>query len=159
MSSASGADRLPGVARHPRLAGGPRGTDAGRSPAAADRGSAVVDFVLVGALTTVLFVAVLQLALALHVRSTLVDCAAEGARYGALADRSPADGAARARELIELSLAPDYADDVVATTTVVEGRTVVQVRVRAPLPVIGLLGPATTLTVEGHALREGAAVP
>jgi len=39
----------------------------------------------------------------------LVDCAAEGARYAALADRSPQDGAARTRALIGLSLAPGYA--------------------------------------------------
>ena len=49
-----------------------------------DTGSAIVDFALVGALVTVLFVGVLQLTIVLHVRNTLVDTAAEGARYGAL---------------------------------------------------------------------------
>lgn len=47
---------------------------------------------LIGALTTVLFAGVVQLAVALHVRATLVDCAAEGARYGSLADRTPPTG-------------------------------------------------------------------
>ena len=61
-----------------------------------DSGSAVVDFVLVGALLTLVFVGVVQLAVVLHVRNTLVDCASEGARFGALADRTPDDGAARA---------------------------------------------------------------
>ncbi|HEY3437879.1 MAG TPA: TadE family protein [Actinotalea sp.] len=119
-----------------------------------ERGSAVVDFVLVGALTTVLFVAVLQLTLALHVRSTLIDCAAEGARYGALADRTPADGEQRTRDLISLSLAPRFAEDVEARATVVGDLTVMEVRVVAPLPVLGLLGPSGTLTVSGHALEE-----
>lgn len=122
---------------------------------AADRGSAVVDFVLVAALTTVLFAGVLQLALALHVRSTLVDCAAEGARYGALADRSPADGAARTRELIAMSLSPRFAEQVVADDVLVDGTEMVRVTVTAGLPVLGLLGPAGSLTVDGHALEEG----
>lgn len=43
----------------------------------------MVDFVLVSVLLTALFLAVVQLALALHVRTTLQACAAEGARYGA----------------------------------------------------------------------------
>jgi len=109
--------------------------------------------VLVGALTTLLFAAVLQLGLVLHVRATLVDCAAEGARYGALADRSPADGAQRTRDLIALSLSPGYARDVTAEATVLDGLDVVRVEVTAPLPVLGLLGPST-LDVDGHALRE-----
>lgn len=120
-----------------------------------DSGSAIVDFVLVGALTTVLFAAVLQLALALHVRSTLVDCAAEGARYGALTDRSPADGAERTRELIEMSVSPRFAQDVRAEAAEVDGLPVVRVEVRAALPLVGLIGPGGTLEVAGHALREG----
>jgi len=126
------------------------------SPASdrSDAGSAVAEFVLVGALTTVLFAGVLQLALVQHVRSTLVDCAAEGARYGALADRSPADGAARATELIASALHPRYASDVTARRTVADGLDVVRVEVTAPLPVLGLLGPGGTLTVAGHALEE-----
>jgi hypothetical protein len=120
-----------------------------------DAGSAVVDFVLVGMLTTLLFASVLQLALALHVRSTLIDCAAEGARYGALADRTPADGASRAAELIRVSLDASFAQDVHAAVVVEDGLELVEVEVSAPLPVLGLLGPAA-LTVAGHALREPA---
>ena len=126
----------------------------GRARDGADAGSAVVDTVLVGALTTLLFASVLQLGLALHVRSTLIDCAAEGARYGALADRSPADGADRAVDLIRMSLAAAYASDVSARRTTLDGLPVIEVRVTAPLPVLGLLGPGT-LTVTGHALEEG----
>lgn len=124
-----------------------------RSPRPDDAGAAIVDFVLVGALTTFVFLAVVQLALALHVRSTLIDCVAEGARYGALADRSPADGAARARELAAISLHPRFAEEITASRTVVDGLDVVRVEATAPLPVIGFLGP-TTLTVDGHALAE-----
>ncbi|MDO8107090.1 pilus assembly protein [Isoptericola sp. b441] len=112
-----------------------------------------MDTVLVGALTTLLFASVLQLGLALHVRTTLIDCAAEGARYGALADRGPADGADRAVDLIRMSLTSSYASDVSARRTTLDGLPVIEVRVTAPLPVLGLLGPGT-LTVTGHALEE-----
>jgi Flp pilus assembly protein TadG len=121
---------------------------------APDAGSAAVEFVLVGILTTVLFAGVVQLALALHVRATLVDCAAEGARYGALDGSGPEAGAARTRELVASALAPSFAEDVRAERTTVDGLDVVRVTVSAPLPVLGLLGPGGVLTVEGHALQE-----
>ena len=66
---------------------------ASRPAGADDRGSAVVDFALVGGLVALVFAGVLQLTLAQHVRNTLVDCAAEGARYAALADRTGRDAA------------------------------------------------------------------
>lgn len=119
-----------------------------------DAGSAVVDFVLVGAFVTLVFVAVIQLAAVQHVRNTLIDCAAEGARFGALADRTPEQGAERTRELIAVSLSPRYAEDVAAGYREVMGLPTVEVTVRAPLPVIGLLGPSGALSVSGHGLRE-----
>jgi len=119
-----------------------------------ERGSAVVDFTLVSVLVLVLFLGVLQVALAVHVRATLVDCAAEGARVAGRADRGPADGVARTRELVVASLSARYAHDVVARETVVDGLPVVEVTVSAPLPVIGLLGPTGMVTVEGRALEE-----
>lgn len=125
-----------------------------RTSATEDRGSAVVDFALVGGLTTLLFVALLQVTLAQHVRSTLVDCAAEGARYAALADRSPSDGVERTRALVDSALSGTYAQDVTAARTTIDGLDVVEVRVTAPLPVIGLIGPTGGLTVVGHALAE-----
>lgn len=120
-----------------------------------DRGAAVVDFVLVGALLTVLFVALLQLAFVLHVRNVLIDCATEGARYGALADRDPAAGAQRARELIAADLSAAYARDVDAGLVTQDGLALVEVRVSAPLPVAGLLGVGRAVTVTGHSLVEG----
>lgn len=119
-----------------------------------ERGAAVVDFVLVGVLLTFVFLGVVQLAVVQHVRNTLVDCASEGARYGALADRTPVQGAQRTRELIAMSLSPGYARDVTVGYTEVAGLRTVQVRVRAPLPVIGLLGPSRSITVTGHGAEE-----
>jgi hypothetical protein len=119
-----------------------------------ERGSAVVDFALVGGLVSLVFAGVLQLTLAQHVRNTLVDCAAEGARYGALADHTADDGVERTRMLIDAALSPAYARDITAHRVVLDGVDVVEVRVVAPLPVAGLLGPAGSLTVAGHALTE-----
>ena len=119
-----------------------------------DRGSAIVEFTLVGVLLTVLFLAVLQLGLALHVRNTLTASAAEGARYAANADREPDDGAEATRRLIRDSLADSFARDVTSGFETVEGVPTVFVQVRARLPVIGLLGPSRGITVRGHALEE-----
>jgi len=121
----------------------------------ADRGSAVVDFVLVGGLLVLLFVAVLQLALALHVRNVLIDSAAQGARYGALAGHDPQDGAARTRALVAAELSGAYARDVTVERVDVDGVALVDVRVAAPLPLVGLLGPPAHLVVHGHAPVEG----
>ena len=60
----------------------------------AERGAAVVDFVLVLVVLVPLFLGILQVALVLLVRNTLTSAASEGARYAATLDRGPADGAA-----------------------------------------------------------------
>lgn len=104
-----------------------------------------------------MFLAVLQLTIVLHVRNTVVDCAAEGARYGGLADRSAADGAQRTRDLITASLGTGYASDVRAGQAVVNGVPVIEVRVSAPLPALGLISAGHTLDVTGHGLVEGEA--
>lgn len=119
-----------------------------------DRGSAIVEFTLVGILLTVLFLALLQLGLALHVRNILAASAAEGARYGANADRDPTQAAQLTRTLIRDSLADQFADDVSSGVEVVSGIPTVYVQVDATLPVIGLLGPARGIRVRGHALEE-----
>ncbi|MFK0071549.1 TadE/TadG family type IV pilus assembly protein [Arthrobacter woluwensis] len=116
-----------------------------------EQGSAVVDFVLISGLLTLLFLGVLQLTLILHVRNSLIDAASSGARYGALADRVPDDAVNRARELITGAVGPGFAQDI----TVMEAReganTLLTVTVRAPFPVIGLVGPDRVLEVTGHA--------
>jgi hypothetical protein len=119
-----------------------------------ERGAAVADFVLVSGLVSLLFLAVLQVGLALHIRNTLIACASEGARYGARADRAPADGVARAQQLIRASLADRYAADVSASTTSAGGVSVVRLRVLAPLPLLGPLGPDRTLDVQARAFAE-----
>jgi TadE-like protein len=122
---------------------------AGRSER--EKGSAVVDFVLVGGLLTMFFLAIIQLALVLHVRNTLIDAAASGARYGTLADRSVGDARQRTGELIHTALNADFAQDIQTREVSFQGLRALEVTVRAPMPVIGLIGPRGLLEVSGHA--------
>ena len=119
-----------------------------------DRGAAVVEFTLVTVVLVALFLAILQLALALYVRNTLIAAAAEGARYAANADRDLPDGEARTRELVSTSLGERFAGDIRAGRSVVGGVPTVVLEVRATLPLVGLAGPARALVVRGHAFDE-----
>src|SRR3954453_12124173 len=119
--------------------------------ARSERGAAVADFAMVSALVLLLFLAVFQLGLALHTRNTLISCASEGARLGARADAVPGQGVSRTKALIRQSLSPRFAHDVTSRETSVNGVRVVEVRVVAPVPVIGLLGPDDRLDVVGRA--------
>lgn len=119
-----------------------------------ETGSAVAEFALVGAILTVLTVSVLQLALALHVRNTVLDAASEGARFAALADNTQADGIARCRTLITAAIGDGYAQNVTAASGSWRGHPAITITVRTTLPVIGLLGVAEALEVSGHAAVE-----
>jgi len=114
-------------------------------------GSAVVDFVMVGSLLTMFFLAIIQLTLILHVRNTLIDAAASGARYGTLADRGASDAAERAEDLIGTALNDDFAQDIRTSEVSFQGFRTLEVTIRAPMPVIGLIGPRGMLEVRGHA--------
>ena len=119
-----------------------------------ESGSAVAGFLLVSLLVTAMFLALIQVAVIVHVRSTLIDCAAEGARLAARADRGLGDGERRARELVAASLSPAYSDAVAAVYVSEGDLDLVQVQVSAPVPVIGLWSVGGSLTVSGHALVE-----
>jgi Flp pilus assembly protein TadG len=119
-----------------------------------ERGSAVAEFAMVGAILTVLTVSVLQLALALHVRNTVLDAASEGARFAALADNTPADGVDRCRALITAAIGASYATDIRTSSGSWRNHPTVTVTVRTTLPMIGLLGVADAVEVSGHAAVE-----
>lgn len=119
-----------------------------------DDGSAAVEFVLVGVVLTALTLGVIQLAFALHVRNTLLDAAAEGARFAALAGNIPEDGADRTRQLITTAVGADYAGAVTAGYTEYLGVSATRVTVNAPLPLVGPFGPPRSLEVTGHAAVE-----
>jgi len=131
-------------------------TRASRRPTG-DAGAAVVDFVFVGALLTLLFLAVLQVALDFYVRNVLAAAAADGARYAANADVGDAQaGADRTNDLIRTSLGASYAHARPALDVPdVGGAPVVGVTVSARLPLLAWFLPVgPTVTVTGHALAE-----
>ena len=117
-------------------------------------GSAVVDFVLVLLVITPLFLGILQVALVLMVRNTLVSAASEGARYAATLDRGPADGVARTRQQVDRAISGRFARDIEAREVMVDGAPGIQVTVHATVPALGLGGPAVSLDITGHAIEE-----
>ena len=113
-----------------------------------------MEFTLVGVLVLGLFLSVLQLGFALHVRNTLEAAATDGAHHGAVAGRGPRDAAERTRLLVRRALAARFADRVEAASEPVDGVPTVVVDVRSTLPVLGPWGPAGALHVRGRAVAE-----
>ncbi len=119
-----------------------------------DRGSAPVEFVLVGALLTLLTLAVLQLGLAVYVRNVVHDAAVEGAQRAALADESLDAGVQRTRAILARSLGAGFAGEVSAHRTRALGHDTVELVVVTTLPLVGLLGAPRLLEVSAHAPVE-----
>ena len=111
----------------------------------------MVDFALVGALVAVVALALLQLALGLHVRNVLIDAAGEGARRAALVGGTTAEAEARVRALAGAALSGDCVQAVEVRRTRAGDLAVVEVGVLA-----ALLGPGGGLAVTGHAGDEAA---
>lgn len=124
----------------------------------AQRGSSTVEFTLVSVLVVLLFLIVVQVGLVLHTRTVLVAAAQEGARYGANADRGPADAERRALQVVADALSPEVAarlDRPRARLVDLDGAPVLQVTLAGPLPLVLLPAGPVRLTVTGSALEEG----
>lgn len=119
-----------------------------------ERGSAVVDFVMILFVLLPMFIALFQLSLVLHVKNTLSSAAAEGARRAAVVGATPADGTAKAADQIKGTLNEKYADDIDIKLTTVGGAPAYEVIITAEVPALGLGGPAIQLTVSGNAILE-----
>jgi hypothetical protein len=119
-----------------------------------EEGSSPVEFVLVGALLTVLTLGVLQFGVAVYVRNVVHDAAVEGAYHAALADTSLGDGARRTREIVSRTVGEEYATDIDVRETDALGHMSVEVTVRAMLPLVGLLGAPRTMEVTARAPVE-----
>lgn len=119
-----------------------------------DRGAAPAEFALVSALLVLLFLAAVQIGYVLHVRNTATAHVIEGARVGARADNTPADGIARAQELLSTTLPGRYGTTISGERTSIDGVAVVRVSAAMPLPVLGPLGIPGTMTVTGQAYAE-----
>lgn len=121
---------------------------------ARDKGAAVSEFAMLAGLVSLIMLAAAQLALALHLHNTATAHVIEGARHGARVDSSPAQGADRARQLLEQSLPGTGGVTVTAGRTVVAGVEVVEVSASLAMPVFGPFGPAESMTVTGQAYAE-----
>lgn len=119
-----------------------------------ERGSAVVDFVMMSVVLLPMFAALLQLSLVLHVQNTLSSAAAEGARRAAVSGATPADGVAKAREQIVGTLNDKFAQDITIDNTSIGGAPGYRVVITAEVPALGLGGPAITLQASGNAVIE-----
>lgn len=123
-------------------------------PPEKERGNATAEFVMVSALVVLLFLGVLQVAFALFTRNVLQDAVSQGARYGAMLDKTPADGEERARELLYSVLPSHYSATISSSVTQWQGADAVQVTVVAPVPLIGPFGVAAQWEVSGHAVVQ-----
>ncbi|MCU1588724.1 MAG: uncharacterized protein JWN31_2217 [Frankiales bacterium] len=128
-----------------------------RQAADQEAGAAVVDFVLVTVLLLFLFLLVFQVGVFFHVRNVVAASAAEGARYGAAANRSPAQGAVRAQEVIAGALGQRVSRHIRCSSpgvVTVAGAAVVEVVCVGSMPVVLGPSPRLTIRVRGHALEE-----
>ncbi|MFC5296153.1 MAG: TadE family protein [Brachybacterium tyrofermentans] len=116
-----------------------------------DDGSAVAEFPMIAVLIIVIALAVVQAALILHTRNTLIDAAVQGAHHASLVGATPQEGAARAEQLIEGRFGGAFQAEATATKGA-DGT--IEVEVSATLPLVGLFGPAGGITVDGRALDE-----
>ena len=118
-----------------------------------ERGNATVGFALVTPMLLAVALAVLQLALILHVRATVAAAAAEGARAAAQSGADATAGMRRTRAVLEGNMAAEAVESIDVQRELHDGVLVVRVQVRTRLPLLGMLGP-TSMQVDGHALQE-----
>ncbi|MCW2700984.1 MAG: uncharacterized protein JWQ45_2519 [Blastococcus sp.] len=123
-----------------------------------ERGSAVVEFVMVSLLIVMLLLAVLQVAVYVHVRNVVTASAQGGARYAANADVDSSAGAARTLEVVGRATSEQTAEGLVCTSTEEAdgtGLTLVVVRCSGSVPsLLAALGSFLPLEVTGRAVKE-----
>ena len=123
-----------------------------------ERGSAVVEFVLVSLLIVMLLLAVLQVAVYVHVRNVVTASAQEGARYAANVDVDSGAGAARTLEVIGRATSEQTAKGMACSSTEEAdgtGLTLVVVRCSGSVPsLLAALGSLLPLDVTGRAVKE-----
>lgn len=109
-------------------------------PGDGERGSAPVEFILVGLLLSALTLAILQFGLAAYTRNVVQDAAVEAAFHAALADTTAAEAEQRAREVVTRALGRDVIEWAVITPSSVHGVDLMSVNLAATYPLVGLFG-------------------
>ncbi len=120
---------------------------------ASEDGNASVEFALVAPLLMLVALAVLQLMLAIHVRSVVTSAAIEGARVAALADGDLARAESRTRSILESNIAGAAVHSITASQVTEGENEMFAMVVETELPLIGFYGP-TSMKLTGHALAE-----
>ncbi|TFV89894.1 pilus assembly protein [Blastococcus sp. CT_GayMR16] len=132
----------------------------GRGVPSGERGSAVVDFVMVSILIVMLLLAVLQVAVYVHMRNVVTASAQAGARYAANADVDSSLGAARTVEVVARATSVQTAEGLTCTSgeeVDASGLTLVVVRCSGSVPsLLATLGNLLPLEVTGRAVKEAA---
>jgi len=130
-----------------------------RAAARGDDGAAVVEFVLIAALVMGLLLAVLQVAVYVHVRNVVAASAQEGARYAANADVDSGAGAPRTLEIVGNSLGGSTADGLSCSSAEEldsTGLVLVVVQCTGAVPALfGALGDLLPVNATGRAIKEG----
>ena len=120
---------------------------------ASEDGNASVEFALVAPLLMLVALVVLQLMLAIHVRSVVTSAAIEGARVAALADGDLARAESRTRSILESNIAGAAVHSITASQVTEGENEMFAMVVETELPLIGFYGP-TSMKLTGHALAE-----
>ncbi|MFK4789958.1 TadE/TadG family type IV pilus assembly protein [Microbacterium sp. ZW T5_56] len=123
-----------------------------------ERGSAVVEFTLVGTLLTLMTVAVIQIGIVIHVRNTVHDAAVQAAYEAALADVTADQVESIVRDVVRSAVGSDLVGDVRSSYTDALGVPTLEVRVTAVLPLIVFVGIPDGLEVVGRAPVESLVV-
>ncbi|MFC7376282.1 TadE family protein [Brachybacterium sp. GCM10030267] len=111
----------------------------------------MAEFPMVAVLVIMIALGVVQAALIVHTRNTLIDAAVQGAHHAALVGSTPQDGADRTERLIE----DRFGSALEAESTAVQDPDgTIHVEVTAELPLVGLFGPSAGLTVQGRSIDE-----
>ena len=122
-------------------------------------GTAVVEFVMISALVMGLLLAVLQVAVYVHVRNVVAASAQEGARYAANADVDSGAGATRTLDIVRRSLGGSTADGLQcgsAEELDSTGLVLVVVQCTGAVPALfGALGDLLPVNATGRAIKEG----
>jgi Flp pilus assembly protein TadG len=125
-------------------------TEPGPFGGAAERGAAVVEFVLVSVVALGLALAVAQLGLFLWERNALMGSVSEGARVAATEGRSVADGRQVATELLRRSAGARVASAVPIEGTEAAGLVTLRAQGTLPSFVPGVPGLPVHLTAQMH---------
>jgi hypothetical protein len=119
-----------------------------------ERGSAPVEFVLVGVLLVAVALTVLQIAFVAHIRAVAIDSAIAGAAHAALADTADSEGVVRATELVTSGVAASLLRSVSVTSTETAGKPIASVTIRLAVPALGPWLAIAETEVTGRAFRE-----